>query len=96
MTVMLHFKLLDYSSVVNTIETMVSSVGLNGPSNLTDSALSLWAIVMEFRTKANPNLGQDTSKQICGWLKNAWALGKFSLVNSGATFANVFENRDID
>jgi ataxia telangiectasia mutated family protein len=81
MAVILQFKLLDYSSVVDTIETMVSSVGLNGPSNLTDSALSLWAIMMEFRTKANPNLGQDTSKQICGWLKNAWTLGKISPID---------------
>ncbi|PGH11865.1 hypothetical protein AJ80_06930 [Polytolypa hystricis UAMH7299] len=75
MTTILRFKLLEYADVADTLDAILSSVDLNGPSNLTDSALSFWATVAEIRTKFNPTQAQDMSKQICAWLRSTWTLG---------------------
>ncbi|KKZ63614.1 hypothetical protein EMCG_02055 [[Emmonsia] crescens] len=87
MTTILHFKLLDYSSVVDTTESMTSSVDLNGPSGLTDSALLMWAKMVEFRAKINPAQSQDMSKQICAWIRNNWTLTDRIHTMQIATFA---------
>lgn len=75
MAVILTCGLLGYTDIADTIESMVSSVDLNGPSSLTDSALSFWSLLMKLRKKANPSLGPGTAKQICGWLRATWTLG---------------------
>lgn len=77
MAVILTSELLGYTDIADTIESMVSSVDLNGPSSLTDSALSFWSLLMKLRTKANPSLGPATAKQICGWLRATWTLGMY-------------------
>ncbi|ODH39151.1 hypothetical protein ACO22_02001 [Paracoccidioides brasiliensis] len=87
MTAILHFKLLDYSSIVDTIELMTSSIDLNGPAGLTDSALLMWATMVEFRTKINPAQNQDMSKQICAWIRNSWNLTDRIHTMQVATFA---------
>lgn len=74
MTVILKCELLGYNDTADTIESMVSSVDLNGPPSITDSALSFWSMLMKLRTKANPSLGPATAKQICGWLRGTWTL----------------------
>lgn len=75
MSVILKYELVAYTDIADTIESIVSSVDLNGPSVLTDSGLLFWSLLMKLRTKANPNLGLGTAKQICGWLKGTWTLG---------------------
>ncbi|EGE85810.2 phosphotidylinositol kinase Tel1 [Blastomyces dermatitidis ATCC 18188] len=91
LTAILHFKLLDYSIVVDTAESMTSSVDINGPSGLTDSALLMWAKMVEFRTKINPAQSQDMSKQICAWIRNSWALPDRAYTMQIATFARPLE-----
>lgn len=75
MCAILHSQLLGYVDVVNTIESVVSSVDLNGPGSLTDSSLCLWRMFMELKSKANPAQTQEMAKQICGWLKTTWTFG---------------------
>ncbi|EEH09992.1 ataxia telangiectasia mutated [Histoplasma capsulatum G186AR] len=87
LTAILHFELLDYSIVGDTIESMISSVDLNGPSGLTDSALRMWAKLVDFRTKFNPAQNQDMSKQICTWIRNSWTLTDRVYTMQVATFA---------
>ncbi|PGH11261.1 hypothetical protein AJ79_04996 [Helicocarpus griseus UAMH5409] len=87
MTAILHFRLLDYSSVVDTTDLMTSSVELNGPSGLTDSALLMWATMVEFRTKINPAHSQNMPKQICAWIKSNWTLTDRVHTMQIATFA---------
>ncbi|EER38831.1 phosphatidylinositol 3- and 4-kinase [Histoplasma capsulatum H143] len=87
LTAILHFELLDYSIVGDTIESMISSVDLNGPSGLTDSALCMWAKLVDFRTKFNPAQNQDMSKQICTWIRNSWTLTDRVYTMQVATFA---------
>ncbi|OAX85516.1 hypothetical protein ACJ72_00105 [Emergomyces africanus] len=91
MTAILHFELLDYSIVVDTAESMTSSVDLNGPSGLTDCALLMWAKMVEFRTKVNPAQSQDMSKQICAWIRNSWTLTDRTHTMQIATFARPFD-----
>lgn len=71
-----HFKLLSYTSIVNTIESTMSSADLNGPTVLSDSALSLWTIMADVRSKANPTQSQEMTKQTCTWLHSTWTMGK--------------------
>ncbi|KAI1909740.1 Serine/threonine-protein kinase tel1 [Ophidiomyces ophidiicola] len=67
--------LLDYSDIVDTLESISYSADLNGPAALTDSALYLWKITMELKSKVNPAQSQETSRQICGWLQSTWTIG---------------------
>ena len=73
---LLRSQVISYPNAAETIDSLISSVELNGPSGITDSALSFWTIVAELRSKANPAQSQDMAKQICGWLKGAWTIGK--------------------
>lgn len=77
MSVILVYELLSYSDIADTIDAMVSSVDMNGPSSLTDSALMFWPLLVKLRTKANPSLGPATAKQICGWLRGTWTLSTY-------------------
>ncbi|KAL1956014.1 hypothetical protein VTO42DRAFT_7829 [Malbranchea cinnamomea] len=74
-TVLLRSQIIHYSTVAEMIDSLLSSVELNGPANLTDSALSFWSIIMELRSKVNPAQSQDTAKHICGWMKGVWTIG---------------------
>lgn len=78
--VILRFQIISYSRIAETIDSLVSSIELNGPAGITDSALSFWAVVMELRSRANPAQSQDMAKEICGWLKGVWTIGKAQIV----------------
>nr|KMM71923.1 hypothetical protein CPAG_08223 [Coccidioides posadasii RMSCC 3488] len=75
MCAILHYQLLDHVDTVNTIDSIASSVDLNGPVTLTDSALCLWTTTMDLRSRANPAQCQEMARQICAWLKTTWAIG---------------------
>ncbi|KAK2789529.1 Serine/threonine-protein kinase tel1 [Onygenales sp. PD_12] len=75
MTGMMHFKLLDYSSIADAVELITSSVDLNGPAGLTDTALVMWSAMVNFRAKVNPTQSQEMAKQICAWIRSNWMLG---------------------
>ncbi|EEP80156.1 conserved hypothetical protein [Uncinocarpus reesii 1704] len=75
MCAIIHYQLLGYVDIVSTFESVISSVDLNGPSTLTDSALYLWTTMMDLRLKTNPAQSQEMAKQICGWLKTTWTIG---------------------
>lgn len=76
MGAILHSQLLGYVDVVNSIESIVASTDLNGPGSLTDASISLWRMMMELKSKANPAQTSELAKQICGWLKTMWTFGK--------------------
>ncbi|RDW63035.1 DNA-binding protein kinase TEL1 [Aspergillus mulundensis] len=71
----LHYGLLDYSTVAETINSMLSFVNLNGPSTLSDSSLELWASVIRMIAQINPGSVSNASAQICAWLRDAWSIG---------------------
>lgn len=80
MATMLRFEVLDYLAVADTIDSMVTSININGPSLLTDGALSMWSEIIHKRTKTNQRQAQEISNQVCGWLRSTWTLGTFPIV----------------
>lgn len=65
--------LLDYSVVMEKIRSTLASA--NGPSAISDSSLRLWAFIARKRIQLDPGSAQETCKQICGWLREVWAVG---------------------
>ncbi|EFR04627.1 ataxia telangiectasia mutated [Nannizzia gypsea CBS 118893] len=74
MAVSIRSKLLNYSDIARTLDSLVSSADLNGPANLNDSSLNLWINVLEQWSDINVAQSQSLAKQACGWLKNKWVL----------------------
>ncbi|KAK2873270.1 hypothetical protein FQN49_002477 [Arthroderma sp. PD_2] len=89
MSVLMHLKLLQYSDIVHTLDSLVSSADLNGPTSLNDSALCLWVNVLELWTQSNATQSQALAKQACGWLRNKWILAPTDRAQTShmATFA---------
>ncbi|KAL4802065.1 hypothetical protein BDV18DRAFT_147456 [Aspergillus unguis] len=71
----LQFGLLEYSAVADTINSMLSSVNLNGPSTLSDTSLELWANIVRLAAQMNPGSVTNTTGKICAWMRDAWAIG---------------------
>ncbi|PKX97560.1 DNA-binding protein kinase TEL1 [Aspergillus novofumigatus IBT 16806] len=44
-------------------------------SSISDSSLELWAIITRLGAQTNPGSVSNASKQICSWLREAWAIG---------------------
>ncbi|KAM5467426.1 Serine/threonine-protein kinase tel1 [Microsporum audouinii] len=74
MSVSMHSKLLHYSDIAHTLDSLVSSADLNGPASLNDSALCLWVNILELWSQVNATQSQGLTKQACGWLRNKWVL----------------------
>ncbi|KAL4941065.1 hypothetical protein BDV06DRAFT_195262 [Aspergillus oleicola] len=71
----LHYRLLDYSAVSETVNSMLSFVNLNGPASLSDASLELWAGILRMMAQINPGSASNVSSQICAWLRDAWTVG---------------------
>ncbi|OJK01690.1 hypothetical protein ASPACDRAFT_1898851 [Aspergillus aculeatus ATCC 16872] len=71
----LHFELLDYSVVIQSINSMLSPSNLDGPSSLSDSSLALWATIIRKTAQINPGLVTEASSKISSWLRESWTIG---------------------
>ncbi|KAL4904800.1 hypothetical protein BDW74DRAFT_178375 [Aspergillus multicolor] len=94
----LHYGLLDYSAVADTINSMLSFVNLNGPSVLSDSSLDLWASFIRMIAQINPGSVSNASTQICAWLRDAWSIGTITdrtQTSQLAVFARPLELLDL-
>ncbi|KAJ5098574.1 hypothetical protein N7532_005575 [Penicillium argentinense] len=76
MSLILESDLLDYSVVTEYIRSTLASASLNGPSTLSDASLGLWASIARRKTQLNLASVQNASKQICSWLREAWAIDR--------------------
>lgn len=85
MNIILQFDLLEYSIMAEKIRSMLSSVNLSGASTLTDSSLAFWAVITRMGAQINPGSMLNVSKQVCAWLREAWAIGRF-LSNSSSSY----------
>ncbi|KAK1140739.1 Serine/threonine-protein kinase tel1 [Aspergillus melleus] len=88
MTSILQFELLEYSASAEAINSMLSSVNLNGPSLMSDSSLAFWATVTRAIAQINPGSVPHASKLICTWLREAWTIGSFCTYNPSVDVAN--------
>lgn len=71
LSMVLQSDLLDYSVVMETTRSLLTSA--NGPSAISDSSLRLWASIARMKAQLDPGSAQQTSIQICGWLREVWA-----------------------
>ncbi|CAI7585737.1 unnamed protein product [Penicillium glandicola] len=71
LSMVLQSDLLDYSVAMETTRSLLTSA--NGPSAISDSSLRLWASIARMKTQLDPGSAQQTSIQICGWLREVWA-----------------------
>ncbi|KAI9882878.1 MAG: N-terminal acetyltransferase A complex catalytic subunit ard1 [Watsoniomyces obsoletus] len=78
MDAILSFRLVAYSSVVESVNSLIASTEVNGPAALTDSALPFWTILLHVRTLENPGACFGTSERILHWLFSKWSPAKSS------------------
>ncbi|KAI9847011.1 MAG: Serine/threonine-protein kinase tel1 [Sclerophora amabilis] len=68
----LTLRLAGFSSITDTVENMISSLHINGPSTLVDSAISFLSNLTEIRSMENPGSASTTSDKVLHWLFSKW------------------------
>lgn len=76
MDAILSFRLVPFSSITESVNSLIASTEVNGPAALTDSALPFWRILLHVRTLENPGACFATSERILHWLFSKWSPGK--------------------
>lgn len=72
MAVSLEVGVVQYIEIADIADRMISSIGLNGPADCTDSATTMWSVLLILRCRDNLGLVYETSEQILRWLFNRW------------------------
>lgn len=72
MDVLLKLKLVHYSSVVVTMESMLSSVELHGPATFADSSASFWITLLQLKAAENPSSAFGISERLLRWTFSRW------------------------
>ncbi|KAJ6144853.1 hypothetical protein N7470_008748 [Penicillium chermesinum] len=70
--------LLELSIVTKLVNSLLSSANLNGPSALSDASLELWALAVRAKPQISPGSAQNSTKQVCSWLREIWTIGSVS------------------
>lgn len=70
--------LVTYASIADGLEGMISSVDLNGPAILVDTAISFCAAVSALRRSESPAASAITSERLLHWFFARWSPGQFS------------------
>lgn len=90
----LHRGLLDESSMFNTVNTMLSSVDMNGPPRLTDASALMWSCLLKKSAASQPLRSQHISTQICIWMRKVWVydtVTERTMAGYSTTFARPHE-----
>jgi len=72
MAVILNTQLVIYTEVADIVDTMFGSVDLNGPAVFTESAATLWSMLIVLKVRQNPGTMHDTSERVLRWLFVRW------------------------
>jgi len=72
MDALLKLGLIQYASVAEHADGMISSVELNGPAVFADSSSSLWATLLRLKVSESPGVFSVTSERILQWLFSKW------------------------
>ena len=67
--------LIKYTDVGDFVDSMLSSVDLNGPVDCMDSALGLWSVLLVSISKERTGSVYDRSEKVVRWLFNRWKPG---------------------
>lgn len=72
--ILLH-RLVSYKSIADVIESMISSIDLNGPAMLTDSAISFWTVLLDIRRSEVSSASLLSSERVLHWFLQKWHPG---------------------
>ena len=75
MGVLIDAGLIVYHDMSDNIDSMFSSIDLNGPAQFADSSVHLWLSMVHLRATHRPAMVQETSKRILQWLIARWKPG---------------------
>jgi len=89
MSAILDARLVQYISVADTIEGIVSSIELTGPATLCDSTISFWTCVLHTIAAENPSAATMSTERILHWLCNRWTPSEYLVRNPYAAIDSV-------
>jgi hypothetical protein len=76
MDVFLSAGVVTYATVSPFVDGMISSVEFSGPSTLTDSALSLWSLLVDIRSTQVQGAAGQQEDRLLQWLFSKWIPSK--------------------
>jgi|SRR5690242_9368984 len=88
MDVLLKLEIVPFTAVSDTIQSMLVSIELTGPSLLTESSASLLTTIMRERTKENPSQFNQTAERILSWVFMKWTPSEFAKIVTKSQFAD--------
>jgi ataxia telangiectasia mutated family protein len=74
--VLLKLHIVPFSTVSDTVQSMLLSIELSGPTVLTETSSSLLTTIMRERVQENPAHFNATSERILSWLLSKWTPGE--------------------
>lgn len=76
MDVLLKLEIVPFTAVSDTIQSMLVSIEMTGPSILTESSSSLLTTIVRERMKENPTHFNQTAERIVSWVFSKWTPSK--------------------
>ncbi|CAI6341211.1 unnamed protein product [Periconia digitata] len=95
MDVVLRLKVIPYSAVSETVQTMLTSVELNGPALLTESTTSLMTTLIQEVIAGSPTHYKSSAERVLNWLLSKWTPSLWSERSYVTLHARHFNARDI-
>lgn len=77
MDVLLRLKIVPFSKISETVQSMLLSIELSGPALLTESSSSLLTTIIQQRIIENPTHYNQTAERVLNWLLSKWTPSMF-------------------
>lgn len=81
MRIILALNLVSYSEISPSVDSMIMSIDLSGPSSVVDSALAVWCLILERRNTVAHSTFLQPGERLFQWLISKWRPGKLSFCN---------------
>lgn len=85
MDVLLRLEIIPFTDVSDTIQSMLLSIELTGPSLVTDTSSSLLKTIVRERMKENPTHFNQTAEKILSWFFSKWTPSMSQCLSPAAT-----------
>jgi len=85
MDVLLKLRLVPFSAVSGTVQTILLSIELSGPALLTETSSALMTTLIRERINENPTHYNITAERVLNWLFSKWTPSKLITSNRKQT-----------
>jgi ataxia telangiectasia mutated family protein len=82
MEVLLKLNIVPFSAVSEIVQSILSSIELNGPALLSEASSSLLTTLIQQRVVENPTHYNYTADRVLNWLLNRWTPGMCCILSS--------------